>query len=259
MKKYFNHPLLVVLLLFNVIALTACSSETSNGSDSVLTEIKKSGVLKVGLDATFKPFEFKSGGEFQGFDVDLITAIAKELGADVEITDTEFKGLIPGLQAGKFDIIASSMYITDERKETIDFSDSYYPGGLSIMVKKDNTGIQSIEDLNGKKVSVQIGTKSVDFLEKNYPNIKLVKVERNTDMFLELETDKVDAVVTGLPGAQAYIKETETMKVLPDTLTEEYYGFGIRKKNAKFTSSVNKALQTLKDNGTYDELVSKWF
>lgn len=265
MKKFFTNQLLLVVLLLSVIVITACSSKESSSStdvgssDSVLNEIEETGILKVGLDATFKPFEFKSGNEFQGFDVDLITALAEELGADVEITDTEFKGLIPGLQAGKFDIIASAMYITDERKKTIDFSDSYYPGGLSIMVKEDNNDIQSIDDLKGKKVSVQIGTKSVDFLETNYPDIKLVKVERNTDMFLELETDKVDAVVTGLPGAQAYIKDTGSMKVLPDTLTEEYYGFGIRKENTEFTKAVNEALQTLKDNGTYEELVSKWF
>lgn len=130
-------------------------------------------------DATFKPFEYKSGDKYDGFDIELIQAVAKELGADkVEFVDTEFKGLIPGLQAKKFDLIVSAMYITDERKQTIDFSDTYFPGGLTIMLKKDNDKIKGIEDLKGKKVAVQIGTKSVKFLEENHKDIPLVKVEK---------------------------------------------------------------------------------
>lgn len=252
----------VLIFAALVLLLAGCGGgDDSNGaSDSVLSSIEKEKVLKVGTDATFKPFEYKSGGEFQGYDVDLINAIAKELGAEkVEFIDTEFKGLIPGLQSKKFDIIVSAMYITDERKETIDFSDSYFPGGLSIMVQEDNNEITSLEDLSGKAVAVQIGTKSVEFLETNVPDAELVKVEKNTEMFLELESGKVDAVVTGLPAAKTYIKENGKMKVLDETLTEEYYGYGIRKENTEFREAVNKALQTLKDNGTYDEINTKWF
>ncbi len=238
----------------------ASSNQASASTDEVLQKIAKTKTLTIGTDATFKPFEYKNGDKYEGFDIDLIQAIAKELGAEkVDIVDTEFKGLIPGLQAKKFDIIVSSMYITDERKKTIDFSDTYFPGGLSIMVKKDNDSIKSINDLKGKKVSVQIGTKSVKFLEDNYKEIQLVKVEKNTEMFLELETGKVDAVVTGLPAAKTYTKEKGTTKVLPDTLTQEYYGFGIRKENAEFTKAVNEALKKVKASGQYDQIVKKWF
>lgn len=253
---------LVFIIAALTLVLAACGGNDSGDAtvDKVLKNIKETKVLKVGTDATFKPFEYKSGGEFKGYDIELVEAIAKELGTDkVEFIDTEFKGLIPGLQAKKFDMIASAMYITDERKKTIDFSDTYFPGGLSIIVREENTEIQNINDLSGKEVAVQIGTKSTEFLETNYPDIHLVKVEKNTEMFLELESNKVEAVVTGLPAAKVYIKEHGKMKVLENTLTEEFYGFGIRKENTAFREAVNEALQTLKDNGTYDELTKKWF
>ncbi|MER1998338.1 MAG: transporter substrate-binding domain-containing protein [Lysinibacillus sp.] len=260
MKNLFRKTSLFMLLALTVILVACGGDEGEKGSSSTLSNIEESKVFKVGTDATFKPFEFKTGGEFQGFDIDLVNAIAKELGAEsVEFVDTEFKGLIPGLQAKKFDMIASAMYITDERKETIDFSDTYFPGGLAIMVAEDNNDIKSLDDLAGKEVSVQIGTKSVGFLEENQPEAHLVKVEKNTEMFLELESGKVAAVVTGLPAAKSYIKENGKMKVLDETLTEEYYGFGFRKDDAELRDAVNEAIKTLKENGTYDEISKKWF
>ena len=254
---------LLILLAMAVFTflLAGCSSNTTTAkNDGVLEKNKKTQVLTVGTDATFKPFEYKNNGKYEGFDIDLVEAVAKELGATkVEYVDTEFKGLIPGLLAKKYDIIASAMYITDERKQTINFSDSYFPGGLSIMVKKDNNSIKGIDDLKGKKVSVQVGTKSTKYLEENYKDITLVKVETNNEMFLELETGKVDAVVTGLPAAKTYAKEKGTVKVLPETLTQEFYGYGLRKDDAELAAAVNGALKKLKENGTYDQIAKKWF
>ncbi|MFY0546201.1 transporter substrate-binding domain-containing protein [Brevibacillus sp. H7] len=264
MKKTMKQILAALTIGAFALMTAACGgAQTAGGGaaqDEVLQKIAQTKTLTVGTDATFKPFEYKTGDKYEGFDIDLIQAVAKELGAEkVEFVDTEFKGLIPGLQAKKFDMIVSAMYITEERKKTIDFSDTYFPGGLSIMVKKDNDTIKGIEDLKGKKVSVQIGTKSVKFLEENHKDIELVKVEKNTEMFLELESGKVDAVVTGFPAAKAYAKENGKVKVLEKTLTEEFYGYGIRKENAEFTKAVNEALKKVKENGTYDQIVKKWF
>ncbi|MET3287578.1 UNVERIFIED_CONTAM: polar amino acid transport system substrate-binding protein [Brevibacillus sp. OAP136] len=234
---------------------------TAAPTDEVLKKIKDTKTLIVGTDATFQPFEFKnSNNEFDGFDIDLIRAVAKELGADkVEFVDTEFKGLIPGLQGKKFDMIASAMYITDERKKTIDFSDPYFPGGLSIMVKKDNNAIAGVDDLKGKKVAVQIGTKSAKFLKEKYPDVQLVEVEKNVEMFLELDSGRVDAVVTGLPAAKVYAKQNDKVKILDKTLTQEEYGYGIRKENAGLIEAVNEALKKVNANGQYKDTVLKWF
>lgn len=267
--------LTVTAILLLIVLATACGQQkaepaaqqsnnnaaTEEVKDEVLKKIKETKTLVVGTDATFPPFEFKdANNHYTGFDMELIQAVAAELGAEkVEFVDTEFKGLIPGLQGKKFDLIVSAMYITDERKQTIDFSDTYYPGGLSIMIKKDDESIKGIEDLKGKKVSVQIGTKSVKFLQENYPDIQRVEVEKNVEMFMELESGRVDAVVTGLPAAKVYAKEKGTVNVLEKTLTEEFYGYGIRKENAEFTQAVNKALQAVKDSGKYQEIADKWF
>lgn len=239
----------------------SASQDTKTNGPTTLDKIRETKVLKVGTDATFPPFEFKNEqGEYDGFDIDLIHAVAEELGVEkVEFVDTEFKGLIPGLQAKHFDVIASAMYITEERRETIEFSDPYFPGGLSIMVKKDNDEIQSIEDLKGKKVSVQIGTKSLTFLNENYPEIETLEFEKNVEMFMALETGRADAVVTGRPAALVYAKESGNVKVLDQELTEELYGYGIRKEDEDLREEINKALKTLRDNGEYQEIVNKWF
>ncbi|MCL4424160.1 MAG: transporter substrate-binding domain-containing protein [Firmicutes bacterium] len=267
MKRGFSILLLLVLL---AIVIAGCGGSTagSNSSktsepaatDAVLDAIKKTGVLTVGTDATFAPFEYTENNQMVGFDIDLVREIAKLIGAkDVKFVDIDFKGLIPGLQAKQFDMIASAMYITDERKKVINFSDPYYPGGLVIMVQKDNNTIKGPEDLKGKKIAVQIGTKSVTYLQQNYPEAKLVEVEKNAEMFLELENGRVDAVVTGKPAAKLYVQKRPILKVLDKQLTVEEYGFGIRKEDTEFLKAVNSALKTLKENGTYQKLVDKWF
>lgn len=187
-------------------------------------------------------------------------AMAKEMGySGIEVVNTEFKGLIPGLTASKFDVIASAMYMSDERKQTIDFSDSYFPGGLCIMVQKDNGDITGPDSLNGKTVAVQVGTKSVTYLQEHYPDVKLVEVEQNAEMFLQLETSKVDAVVTGRLAAMVYAKESGKVKVLEQGLTEELYGWGVRKGDTELLNSLNSALKALRENGTYDTVKAKYF
>lgn len=280
MKAYKKGLMGLFVFALGGLLLTGCGSTGTGGSasggasaggggeqastqvsDPVMQKIKETKILTVGTDATFQPFEYvNEKNEYDGFDIDLIRAVAKELGAEkVDFVDTDFKGLIPGLQGKKFDLIVSAMYITDERKKTIDFSDTYYPGGLTIMVKKENEQVKGIDDLKGKKVSVQIGTKSAKFLSENHPEVQLVEVEKNVEMFLELESGRVDAVVTGLPAAKVYAKQSGKVKVFEETLTNENYGYGIRKENPEFTKAVNVALQKVKDSGQYKEIVDKWF
>ena len=264
-----------------VMGLTACGSSGSASTSAETTKAAETttagetttaessteestaggrGVLKVGSDCTFAPFEYEQDGKYTGFDIELIQAMAKEMGYDdVEIVNTDFKGLIPGLTAEKFDVIASAMYVTDERKETIDFSDTYFPGGLCIMVQNDNTDITGPDSLNGKTVAVQVGTKSVSYLEENYPDVNRVEVEQNSEMFLQLETGKVDAVVTGRPAAMVYAKESGKVKVLDQGLTEELYAWGVRKGDTELQDSLNAALKALKENGTYDKIKAAYF
>ena len=215
-------------------------------------------VIRVATDATFPPFEYSENGKRTGFDVDLIEAIAATLGKKVEWTDIDFKGLIPGLVAKRFDVAASAIYITDERRKVVDFTDSYYPGGLVIMVKKGDTAIHGPEDLAGRKVSVQVGTKSVNFLKEKFPGAQLVEVEKNQEMFQLVEIGRADAAVTGKPAAKLYARARGTLQVLDKQLTVEEYGYAIRKDEPELTRQFNDALKKLKADGTYQKLVDKY-
>ena len=215
-------------------------------------------VLRVATDATFPPMEFVENGKKTGFDVELVEAVAAKMGKKVEWIDIDFKGLVPGLVAKRYEMAVSAIYITDERKKVVDFTQPYYAGGLVAMVK-DGSTITKLTDLNGKKVSVQVGTKSVGFLTENYPKVQRVEVEKNQEMFNLVDIGRADAAVTGKPAAFQYIRTRGGMKVLSEQLTTEEYGMAIRKDMPELTAAVNKALEQLKADGGYQKIVDKWF
>lgn len=215
-------------------------------------------VLRVGTDATFPPMEFTENGKRTGFDIDMVEAIAKKLGKQVEWVDIDFKGLIPGLVSHRFDMAVSAIYITDARKKVVDFTEPYYAGGLVAMVK-DGSSIQKLADLDGKKVTVQVGTKSVGFLQEHHPKVQRVEVEKNQEMFNLVDIGRADAAVTGKPAAYQYVRTRPGLKVLPEQLTTEEYGMALRKDEPELTKAVNKAIEQLKADGTYAAIVKKWF
>ena len=135
-------------------------------------------VLRVGTDATIPPLEFVENDKRTGFDVELLEAMAKAKGKRVEWVDIDFKGLIPGLVAKRFDVAVSAIYITDERKKVVDFTDPFFVGGLVAMTKDGNSAIKTLADLDGKKVTVQVDTQSVSYLQQTVPKVQLVEVEK---------------------------------------------------------------------------------
>ena len=215
-------------------------------------------VLKVATDATFPPMQYVENGKITGFDVELVEAIAAKLGKQVEWVNIDFKGLIPGLVSKRYDMAVSAIYITDERKKVVDFSDAYYAGGLVAMVKTGSP-IQTLKDLDGKKVSVQVGTKSVIYLNEKHPHVQLVEVQKNQEMFNLVDIGRADAAVTGKPAAFQYIRTRGGMQVLAEQLTTEEYGMAIRKDLPALKNEVNQALAALKADGSYQAIVSKWF
>jgi polar amino acid transport system substrate-binding protein len=216
-------------------------------------------VLRVGTDATFPPMEFVDNGKRTGFDIELMEAIAKNMGKQIEWIDIDFKGLIPGLMSKRFDMAVSAIYITDERKKVVDFTEPYYAGGLVAMVKDNNAAIKKLTDLDGKKVSVQVGTKSVSYLAEKFPKVQRVEVEKNQEMFNLVDIGRADAAVTGKPAAFQYVRTRGGLRVLDEQLTTEEYGMALRKDTPELTKAVNAALAKLKADGTYAAIVKKWF
>ena len=215
-------------------------------------------VLRVVTDATFPPMEFVKDGKRTGFDIELGEALAVAMGRKIEWIDADFKSLIESLVAKRADLAMSAIYITDERKKLVDFSDSYFAGGLVVLTTKSGP-IKSPKDLAGKRVSVQVGTRSVGYLRDNYPKVERIEVEKNQEMFDFVESGRADAAVTGKPAAMIYAQAKPSLYVLGEQLTVENYGIAVRKDAPGLRESVNAALKKTRADGTYDKLVQKWF
>ena len=253
--------LVVSFIVMSALLLTGCGS-TQPAAKGLLADLQSgSKTLRVGSDATFPPFEFTdSKGTIQGFDIDLVKAIAQKAGIKkVDFKQITFDGLIPGLQENQFDMVASAMYITDARKKVVDFSDTYFPGGLTMMVKPDDNSIKELKDLDGRKVSVQVGTKSVDWLKANAPKAQLMLVKTNAEMFQSVVNGQADACVTGLPAARYYVSKQGNLKVTGPELTKENYGYAFRKTDKNLLDAWNKGLAAVKQDGTYKQIENKWF
>jgi lysine-arginine-ornithine-binding protein len=227
---------------------------------NTLAKIKRSGILRVGSDTTYAPFESidTKAGKAVGFDVDIANLIAKKLGVKADIMTTDWGGIIPALETHKFDVIISAMTITEDRKKEIDFSIPYYDSGQIIAVRKSNNSIKGPEDLVGKTVGTQMGTTG-DFavqkikgaIDKTYPDIQLA--------FADLELGRLDAVVNDLPVTAFYSKGHKDIKLVGKLLTVEHYGIAFRKNDTELRDAVNKILEEIKADGEYDQIYEKWF
>lgn len=217
-----------------------------------------SDTIRIVTDPTFPPMEFTKNGERTGFDIELTEALVAQMGKKIQWTDIDFKGLVPAVISGRADAAVSAIYITDARREVVDFTDSYYAGGLVVITKIDGP-IKTLADLDDKRVSVQVGTKSVNFLQNEFPKVKRVEVEKNEEMFNLVTIGRSDAAVTGKPAAKMFAQATPGLTVLDEQITVEEYGIAVSKKQPELTQAFNDALKALKANGTYDKIVDKWF
>ena len=246
-------------MAFAVLALAGCGGQGTGSSSGSGSAAK---VLKVGSSIDFAPFEFQDEGqkEYQGFDMDLIRAIGKEMGCEVEIQNLGFDGLIPALQAKNVDVAISGMTINDERKENVLFSEPYYQSGLTMIVRDDEQAIQKFQDLKGHKVAVQIGTTSAEAVKK-LGGVEVTELNTPADCFMELKGKGVDAVVNDRPVNDYYIQKSGAtgVKALEERLTSEDYGIAVAKDNAELQQKINDALKKLKENGEYDKIFAKWF
>jgi len=255
-----------LLLLFGLfILLAACgsggdaeSSGDSEGDSGEGSNLKDS--YTVATDSSFVPFEFKEDGEYVGFDIDLINAVADEAGFDINLEVTNFDGIIPGLQTGSFDIAIAGISITEERAKKIDYSDPYYESGLAIGVQKDNNDIKGIEDLEGKTIATRLGSTSAAYIDENIDNADPNQYEQLDQAYLAVENGSADAILYDAPNVQYYIQTTgDNLKVVGDLYQAEDYGIAISKGNEDLVAAINDALATLKENGKYDEIYEKWF
>jgi polar amino acid transport system substrate-binding protein len=267
--------LLALGLVLALVALTGCGGKTETAETPAKTEapadlgLVADGVLTVGSDTAFPPFESMNGDTAEGFDVDLANALAKEMGLKVNFTSQTFDTLIPQLKAGgTFDVIMSGMTITAERQKEITFSTPYIDSNQSIAVVKgkvaklDGNDAAAINTaFTGKVIGVQSGTTGEAWAKENIKGAKqIVPFSDTLAAFSALNAGKVDGVVNDLPVSAYLVKTSYTNnELVAEIPTGEQYGIGIATPNAALQKSINDALKALKDSGEYKTIYMKWF
>ena len=234
--------------------LAACGGGGGESSGSAAD------VWTVGTEPGFPPFESLSeSGEFEGFDIDLMTEIGDRAGKTVEFNSLPFDSLIAALQGGTIDAAISGMTITEERAETVDFSDPYFQAGLAIAVAEDDNETTTLEDLEGKRIAVQLGTTGASTAEE-VEGATITTFESAPLALLELSNGNVDAVINDAPATLEAISSDNIprIKVVGELLTEESYGIAMP-QGSENVALVNDALTEIRADGTYDTIYEKWF
>ena len=252
-----NKKWLVVLFAAMLAVLAACG-----GGDQ--SEGKDEKVLKVGATGQSYPFAYKDNGKLVGFDVEVTEAIAKKLGYKLDWQLSEFSGLMGQLTSGKLDTVSNQVAITDERKQTFNFTDTYAYAGTQIIVKKDNNDIKGLDDLKGKTVAAVLGSNHAKNLESKDPDKKInIKTYETQDGVLnEVANGRVDAYVNGRSVLLAQIEKTGLpLKIVGNPIVYEEVGYPFAKdeKHDKLREEFNKAIKELREDGTLKKLSEKYF
>jgi polar amino acid transport system substrate-binding protein len=271
MAKYGKFVALIAIaaLAVGALALAGCTTPaTTTPTETTTTpavdlKLVTPGQLTVGSDTSFPPFESMNGNVAEGFDVDLMGALAKEMGVNTVVFKTEiFDTLIPTLKAGgKFDVIASGMTIKADRQKEINFTDPYFDSNQSIAMKTGGT-YTGPADLKGKKVGVQSGTTGESWATENLKpaGAIIVPFKDAVQAFSALQAGNVVAVINDLPVTAEIVKDpSKGLAMIAQIPTGEQYGFGVSKDNPALLAALNAALAKVKSSGEYDTIYTKWF
>ena len=240
---------------------TAAESKDETSAEAAETEEAKDaagGKLIMATNAEFPPYEYHDGDAVVGIDAEIAKAIADELGMELEIEDIAFDYIIPEIVSGKADMGLAGMTVTEDRMQSVDFSDTYAKASQKIIVTEDSE-IVSPDDLKGVIVGVQLGTTGdiyVSDLEADGTTVE--RYNKGFEAVQALSQGKIDAVVIDGEPAKTFVAETEGLKILDESFTDEEYAIAVKKGNTELLEKINGALKTLKDNGTLDEIVAKY-
>ena len=250
-------------VMTGAVALAGCGSSGGSGDKSAESiDLVKSGTLTVCSDVPYAPFEDfdkSSTTGFKGFDVDMVSNIAHDMGVKLAIKDSDFDALQSGLllNSGQCDMGASAMTITPERAKRLAFSDPYYNSEQSLLVPVGSS-IKSIDDLNGKTLGVQKGTTGEAYAQEHVKGAKIVSMKDDGTEFQALKAGTVDALLQDLPVNLTHTADGQ-YAIVQKYDTGEQYGFAFKKTNTALVDDVNKDLKKMKDDGAYKKLYDKYF
>lgn len=251
----------ILALILAAVMLTMCLASCGAKGKS-LAEVKEAGKLVMATSPDFPPFEeLKDNGKVEGIEVEILELICKELGVELEIAQMDFDSVLPGVQAGKYDVGVSGVSVTPDREKNAMFTDPYCLAAQAIVVV-DGSDIKGKADLEGKKISVQSGTTAETFCTQN--GYDIMAYQSNSDAELALTTGKVDAwVIDDLTAAEmvaVYNEDAETpLVILDEAMTTEPYAFAFTKSGSEdLVEEINKIIAKLVADGTIAAIFEKY-
>lgn len=236
---------------------TKAAEAENEETEAAAEQSEKKGTLVMATNAEFPPYEFHDGGEIVGIDVEIAAAIAAEMGMDFEVEDIAFDSIIPEVQSGKADFGAAGMTVTEDRKQSVDFSDSYATATQVIIVKADNENIASPDDLEGKTIGVQLGTTG-DIYASDIADATIEQYNKGFEAVQALTQNKIDAVIIDGEPAKVFVAENEGLKILDEAFTTEEYAICVKKGNQELLDGINAAIASLKESGELQKIVDKY-
>lgn len=276
-----NLALLLAMVLMGMSMLAGCGKEkngsTENSSAEKETEekgdsaaenqlevIKDRGKLLIATSGNFRPLTFAGeDGELTGFDIELGTLIAEKLGVEVEFITGDIAGLLTGMQSGQYDICMSGMTMTEERKKSVDFSETYGQTALIAVTQEDNDKVTGLDDFSGLIVGSLGGTPQYAYTESVGGYDELKDYKGNAEAFQDLKMGRMDVYVVSKIVARDFIEndsDTEhPLKMVGETRNPSYMGIAMPKEQPELKQAIDDILQELIEDGTLDELSEKWF
>jgi len=268
MKKSRLVVLMAALAVMSVFVLAACGSDDDSSSDSgdksstsssFSSELVTEGTLTVGTDTPYPPFEFGKAPDYDGFDIDVVNAIADKIGVKTAFKDAAFETIFTDVAQGKFDMVASASTITPDREKVVNFSDPYYSAQQALLVP-EGSDIATVEDLAGKTVGAQDGTTGEAYANDETDASDVRGFPNGPAAISALRNGQVEATIIDQPVAQDAIDKGQTGFEVATTIpTGELYGLAMSKNSPELLKAVNGALEELKTDGGLNKIYQKWF
>lgn len=245
----------VTILLF-LWLLAACTSQGDTWQ-----KVQASGVLKVGLDPTYPPFELVTGEELVGIDVDLAQAIGEQWDVDIEFVHFGYDGLYDALLTEQADVLISALVIMPERTKDFAYSDPYFNAGEILIVRDDEGAIAEMADLNGRSLAVELGSQGhllATEWERRLPSLTIVSFNTPDEALTAVLQQTADAALIDHISGRLFRKENPGLKQLDNPVTVEPYAIVVRADDTQLLKQLNNSLEQLRSSGKLDAILQEW-
>ncbi len=256
LSHYAKNSLWFVAIFGMMLWLSGCAN-----ADSSWERVQAAGVLRVGLDPTYPPFEVDEGGNLVGLDIDLANAIANDLGLDVQFVYFGYDGLYDALATEQVDVLISALVIIPERTRDFSYSEPYFNAGEILIVPADNGTIETMADLGGQTVAVELGSLGhVEATEwaKRVADLEILTFATADEAITAVQEFTAHAALVDAINGRLFLRTHDNLKRLPESVTVEPFALVVRSENEQLLDVLNQSLATLQQSGQLDQIESRW-